>query len=93
MEEKKSNRVTVTIYGEDYIVRGSEDPSYIQMLAAYVDRKMNMIGQRNTNLSDGKVAVLVALNLADELSKLQEDYDQLVRSLDDKKDTRMKADR
>lgn len=86
MEEKKPNRVTVSIYGEEYIVRGAEDPSYIQMLAAYVDRKMNMVSQRNTGLSNSKIAVLVALNLADELSKLQEDYDQLVRSIDEKKD-------
>jgi len=93
MEEKKSNRVTVSIYGEEYVVRGAEDPSYIQMLAAYVDRKMNMIGQRNSSLSNGKIAVLVALNLADELSKLQEDYDQLVRSIEDKKDSGQKTNR
>lgn len=90
MEEKRSNRVTVSIYGEDYIVKGAEDASYIQMLAAYVDRKMNMIGQRNDSLSTGKVAVLVALNLADELSKLQEDYDQLVKSLEDKRESGLK---
>jgi len=93
MEDNKSNRVTVSIYGEEYIVRGAEDPSYIQMLAAYVDRKMNMIGQRNTSLSTGKIAVLVALNLADELSKLQEDYDQLLRSMDEKKDSVLKNNR
>ncbi|MGE5454300.1 MAG: cell division protein ZapA [Methylocystaceae bacterium] len=91
MEQNKPNRVTVSIYGEDYVVKGAEDPSYIQMLAAYVDRKMTMLGQRNTSLSTGKIAVLVALNLADELSKLQEDYDQLVRSMEDKKDIGFKV--
>ena len=50
------------------------------MLASYVDRRMKMIQGRNPNLSPVKVAVLVSLNLADELNKLQEDYDELVKA-------------
>jgi len=74
------NKVTVAIFNEDYVVKGEEEPEYIQMLASYVDRRMRMIFQRNPNLSSTKVAVLTALNLADELNKLQEDYDELVRT-------------
>ena len=67
------------------MVKGEESPEYIQMLAAYVDRRMKMIRQRNPNLSSSKVAVLVALNLADELNKLQEDYDDIVKALEAEK--------
>jgi len=74
------NKVTVTIYNEDYIVKGTEKPDYIEMLASYVDRRMRMVQQRNVNLSTSKVAVLTALNLANELNKLQEDYDELVKN-------------
>ena len=49
------------------------------MLAQYVDRRMKTIQQRNPNLSTTKVAVLTSLNLADELNKLQEDYDELIK--------------
>ena len=76
-------RVTVSIFGENYVVKGAEKPEYIEMLAAYVDRKMQAISQKNPNLAVGKVAVLAALNLADELSKLQEDYDELVKTLEE----------
>jgi cell division protein ZapA len=83
------NKVTVTIYNEDYIVKGDEKPDYIEMLASYVDRRMRMVQQRNVNLSTSKVAVLTALNLANELNKLQEDYDELVKTLEEERKNRM----
>lgn len=91
MDGKKTdvNKVTVGIYNEEYIVKGNENREYIEMLAAYVDRRMRMIGQRNLNLSTTKIAVLTALNLADELNKLQEDYDELVKVLEEEKRNRM----
>lgn len=89
MKEKKINKVTVGIFSEEYIVTGDENPEYMQMLASYVDRKMRMVQQRNPNLSNTKIAVLTALNLADELNKLQEDYDELVKALEEEKKNRM----
>ena len=89
MKEKKINKVTVNIFSEEYKVTGDEDPEYIQMLASYVDRRMRMVQQRNPNLSNTKIAVLTALNLADELNKLQEDYDELVKTLEEEKRNRM----
>lgn len=83
------NKVTTSIFNEDYVIRGEEDSDYIQMLASYVDRRMRMIFQRNPNLSSTKVAVLTALNLADELNKLQEDYDELVRAMEEERKNRM----
>ncbi|NLB51632.1 MAG: cell division protein ZapA [Syntrophomonadaceae bacterium] len=83
------NKVMVEIFGEEYTVKGTENPEYIQMLASYVDRRMKMIQQRNPNLSNTKLAVLTALNLADELNKLQEDYDEIVKALEEEKKNRM----
>lgn len=90
MDDTKSsvNRVTVSIFNEEYIVKGEENPEYIEMLASFVDRRMKMIQQRNPNLSSTKVAVLTALNLSDELNKLQEDYDELVKNLEEEKKSR-----
>lgn len=78
-------RVTVKIYGEEYIVKGHARPDYIEDIAAYVDKKMRLIGQKNPHLSISRVAVLAALNIADELNKLKEDYDELVKLLDEEK--------
>ncbi|HHV15667.1 MAG TPA: cell division protein ZapA [Gelria sp.] len=90
MNETKNSitRVTVSIFNEEYVVKGEESPEYIEMLASFVDRRMKMIQQRNPNLSGTKVAVLTALNLADELNKLQEDYDELVKNLEEERKNR-----
>ncbi len=88
-EQNKTIRVTVEIFNEEYVVKGSENPEYINMLASYVDRRMKMVQQRNPNLSTTKVAVLTSLNLADELNKLQEDYDELIKTLEEEKRDRM----
>lgn len=84
-ELDEKTKVTVKIYGEDYVVKGYAKPGYIEGIAGYVDRKMHLIGQKNPHLSITKVAVLAALNVADELSKLQEDYDSLAKLLEEEK--------
>ncbi|MGI6647941.1 MAG: cell division protein ZapA [Bacillota bacterium] len=76
-------RVAVKIYGEEYVVRGTSSREHILKIAAQVDEKMSLISRRNPNLSPKKLAILTALNIADELSQLQEDYDNLVKLLDD----------
>lgn len=80
-EVEKKNRLNVLIYDEEYTVRGSADQQYIQKVAALVDRKMKQISNTNSFLSTKQLAVLVALNMADEMLHLQEDYDELVKIL------------
>jgi cell division protein ZapA len=84
-ESEEKTKVTVKIYGEDYVVKGYANPDYIEGIGAYVDRKMHLIGQKNSHLPLTKVAVLAALNIADELYKLQEDYDSLAKLLEEEK--------
>jgi cell division protein ZapA len=67
------NRVEVRISGNEYTIIGNESDEYIQKIALYVDRKMSEITKSNNNLSTSMVAVLTAVNLADELYKLNEE--------------------
>lgn len=62
-----SDRPTsVTIYGQTYHLRGSDDGKYLTKLAAVVDRKMREVAE-STGASDAlKVAILACLNIADE---------------------------
>ncbi len=59
--------VKVNIYGTEYPVKGEADPEYIEEVAAYVDDKMREVARNLTVKSTTKVAVLVALNITDEL--------------------------
>jgi cell division protein ZapA len=80
-------RTVVSIMGQEFRIRGSEPEEYIRQLASFVDKKMRQIAQKHPNLSLTKVAVLAAINIADEYHKLQEDYDTLVRLIEEEKRT------
>jgi cell division protein ZapA len=60
----------VEIFGAMYHVRGSEDRGYLQGLADLVDRKMREVAQHVHTADTARIAILAALNLADELSRL-----------------------
>ncbi|WP_366922629.1 cell division protein ZapA [Metallumcola ferriviriculae] len=77
MSQNKS-RVAVKIHGQEYVVRGEETAEYIETLAARIDRMMTQIGEKST-LQTGQIAVLTALNLADELEKLRQKHAELLK--------------
>ncbi|AEF94069.1 protein of unknown function DUF710 [Desulfotomaculum nigrificans CO-1-SRB] len=78
----QANRVEVEIFGEHYTLKGQESPEYMLLVAQHVNKKMYEISQRNNKLSLSKVAVLTAINLADELLKLQQQYNNLLNMMD-----------
>ncbi|HUA97776.1 MAG TPA: cell division protein ZapA [Terracidiphilus sp.] len=59
--------VTVEIYDQVYHLYG-QDPGHIRELAARVDAKMRAVAAQGRTVDSLRVAVLAALNLADELS-------------------------
>ncbi len=72
MAEKPKNKVTVNIMGDDYILRGSSSTDQIYRVGRYVDKLMKSLAENNTQVSKQKIAVLAAINLADELMKTRE---------------------
>lgn len=71
MEENSANYVTVEIYDQTYHLSG-QDEEHIRKLAAQVDTKMRAVAAQGRTVDSLRVAVLAALNLADELSQAQE---------------------
>jgi cell division protein ZapA len=65
-----STTTPVEIFGEVYHVRGSDENGYLQSLADLVDRKMREVA-RQAKGDTARIAILAALNLADELFQLQ----------------------
>ena len=61
-----SGVVTVEIAGQRYPIRSGLDPAYVGELAAYVDKKMRAASDAAPTTDMLGLAVLVALNLADE---------------------------
>ena len=59
--------VTVEIFGQRYPIRSSLDADYIKRLASYVDGKIRAAGESAPSGDAVRLAVLAALNIADEL--------------------------
>ncbi len=83
----ESKSIRVSIFGRDYNVKGSSDDDYIKTLAAHVDSVMRDVADRTGALSSGRVAILAALNIADEMYKERQQFreftDSLVQQLDE----------
>ncbi|MGC9197893.1 MAG: cell division protein ZapA [Acidobacteriaceae bacterium] len=80
-QARPNDSVVVEIYDQMYQLRGV-DPAYIEHLAAVVDDKMRAVSSHGATVDSLRVAVLAALNLADELVALQARYQALSASLE-----------
>lgn len=75
------NVIAVDIYDQTYRLNGN-DREYIEQLAATVDARMRTIASHGRTVDSLRVAVLAALNLADELARLQERYEAVTTAGD-----------
>ena len=73
MEQHASRVVTVEIHGQQYPIRSGLDPAYVAELAAYVDEKMRLASRESPAGDTLKLAVLAALNIADEYFRILDD--------------------
>ncbi len=65
-----NHSVRVEIFDQPYNLRGS-DPEYILRLAEYVDAKMRAVAEQTQTVDTARLAVLAALNIADEYHLLK----------------------
>ncbi len=77
---RETGAVVVEIYDQVYQLRGT-DAEHIQRLATMVDAKMRAVSAHGATVDSLRVAVLAALNIADELMALRARFDSLHGSL------------
>ena len=65
--------MTVDINGLRYPIRSHLDPAYVADLASYVERKMQLAASESPAGDTLKIAVLAALNIADEYFRARQD--------------------
>jgi cell division protein ZapA len=68
------NHVRVEIFDQTYSLRGT-DPEYIEKLAEYVDAKIRAVAEQTSTVDSVRLAVLAALNIADEYHILKRKYE------------------
>ncbi len=65
--------VTVEIHGQRYAVKSDLDQTYIAELATYLDEKMRQAADELSSADTLRIAIIAALNLADELYRARAD--------------------
>jgi cell division protein ZapA len=74
VKDAQNSSVRVEIFDQAYNLRGS-DPEYILKLAEYVDSKMRAVAEATNTIDTVRLAVLAALNIADEFHLLKRKQD------------------
>lgn len=81
--DENTCKSAVTLLGQTYHIKGDIDQGRLQIVAGLLDQRMKDIAQKNFRLSPEMVAIITALNIADEFLRLQEDYEQLMQMIKD----------
>jgi cell division protein ZapA len=64
-------KTAVRIAGKEYTLTADLPEEYIHKVAIYVDKKMNEVSRQRSNLSTAMIAVMAAINIADEVMELR----------------------
>jgi cell division protein ZapA len=76
--------VPVVIQGQRYPIRSALDPTYVTELAAYVDDKIRTAAEAGAAQDSLRLAVLAALNIADEVFRCRDLADRHLQAVDER---------
>ena len=66
--EKQMNKtIEVEVFGQRFSLQGEGDEAYFHELAGYVDAQMRNLAQKTRTSTPTKLAILAAINIADQL--------------------------
>ena len=74
--------VEIKVFGQTYTVKTEAEEDHIQKVAQYVNEKMDEVLKKTRSISTLNVAILTALNLADDLLKEREVRVALLRDIE-----------
>ena len=83
MSEIQTRNLSVSIHGRTYQIRSKDDPKYIENLVKIVNDKMNEVEETTKTVDSIRVAVLTALNLADQQIKATRKLEARIKELED----------
>ena len=78
-----TNQVRVNIFGAEYVLKSDNNENYIIEIAKYVDQKMREIDRSQSINSNLKIAILAALNIAEDLFQDRQYRDRLLDQINE----------
>lgn len=79
---KEEQVVEIKVFGQTFSVKTDADADHIQAVARYVNEKMEEVLKKTRSVSTLNVAILTALNIADDLLKEKEQRRVLLREVE-----------
>ncbi len=70
------NKVKLTIHGSNYVINTDESVEYTEELGRRIDERMTQIMKNSFYISPTQAAIIVALEMADELSKCEKSVEE-----------------
>jgi cell division protein ZapA len=74
--------VSVEILGQNLVVASESDADWVRAVARAVDERSRTIRAKARNINTVDLAILTALNFADELERLRIEYRELLDQID-----------
>lgn len=85
-ELSETLKLSAEIYGQTYTLRVTpEEKEKVETIARHVDAMMHKVGDDQSRLDYRDVAVLAAMNIAEEYFQLQQEYQELLAIIDEEK--------
>lgn len=79
-----ATQVNVRIFGQEFTIKGEDSPEYVESLAQFVDKKMREVASASSVITSHKVAMLTAINIADELFRARKELEDNQQQLQEK---------
>ena len=76
--------VKVEILGREYSIRSDEEEGRVREIAAYVGQKMQVVAEGTKTVSTLDIAILAAMDIANEYFKASEGKDRLAHMIESK---------
>jgi len=78
----KERLIEIQVFGQTYTVKTDAEEGHIEEVARYVNKKMEEVLKKTRSVSTLNVAILTALNIADDLLKEKEKRTTLLREIE-----------
>jgi cell division protein ZapA len=76
--------VEVSMMGQKFMIKSDSNDDYVSKIAGYVDGKVNEVLQNTKSVASIQVALLTAMNIADEFFKFKDNKDTTLKQIEKK---------